>query len=119
MKYRLDSRDWTTWGVEDLIPEHLLDQMAGIRFLHGPYVYKQAEARVKSVDWSLLLVRKKQFHPITYKESLEASLRDALGKLGPDPVMDNLSDVNLILEYAFVIKMIEERLRKESEGGFE
>src|SRR5208337_3911023 len=85
----------------------VLDRMAANRFLYVPYIYQKALVQVERILKKYSFEHENAVDPITFKESHRASLQEALGKLSPDPAMDNLRDINSILENAFIIKMIE------------
>jgi hypothetical protein len=114
MTKRLNNSDWRTWGVEELIPERVLDRMLATRYLYVPYVYKQAQTHVREVLGSYGSKHDKAFHATGYKELQEESLEEALARLDPDPAIENTFDMGLILEYAFVITMIEKYLQEHA-----
>lgn len=102
MKKKSKKRDWKSWGVEDLIPESVLKRMVGTPGFDVNYVRKAAESHLGRIAWSYNNME-------LYKEILACGLRF----LRPDPSGDNVVTLGGFLEYAFIIKVIENKLREQ------
>jgi hypothetical protein len=102
MRKKFDKKDWKTWGVEDLIPESVLEQMVATPGFDVNYVRKAARSHLGRIAWSY-------DNRETYLELLNFKLEI----LSADPAGDNLIALGQILEYAFIIKNIEGALRKQ------
>jgi hypothetical protein len=102
MKKKSKKMDWKSWGVEDLIPERVLKRMVATPGFDVNYVRKAAESHLGRIAWSYSNME-------LYKEILECGLR----RLRPDSSGDNVLTLGGFLEYAFIIKFIENKLREQ------
>ena len=107
-------KDTRNWGVEDLIPEDVLERMGATPGLNRSYIWKSAISHLKNVfkkhkrkgdGWGHELKK-------LYKELLELKLVH----LSRDPALDEKFTLGRFLEMAFIIKILDGQFPEPSKN---
>lgn len=108
MKKKSKKMNWKSWGVEALIPESVLERMVLIPGFDVNHVRKAAKSHLGRIATTYI-------NKEIYKEMMELNL----SCLDPDPSGDSVFSLGGILEYAFIVKQMEETLRNENGSSLE
>lgn len=108
MKKKSAKGNWKSWGVDDLIPESVLERMVALPDFDVMYVRKATNSHLKRTAWN-------QFS----REFYRGLLKFQIETLSPDHATDDVFTLGGILEYAFIVKKWEKTLREQNRGILE